>query len=230
LTHSANEASLYIHKILKERCILVASSGDYDASIMTAIIDILDGEDEVVIDYSGAKDLDRLIRKSQSVDFSTSIDDINIFFSSGAVEDTVHQGRPAFKIKMPRSIHRVQRREAYRASPPLSERPECVMESDDHTHQATVINISIGGIRVLVQNAAFKAGDVIERCRITTPIGEIEAALEIVYVGKTLDGNGETQYGCKFKDASVSVESKLQRYVTYLQSKELARRRELEMP
>ena len=212
---------------MEERCILVASPEDHDASIMTAIIDILDDENEVVFDYSGSKDLDRRIRQSQSIGFSTCIDDIKVTFSSGPVEDTVHRGRPAFKIKMPRSIYRVQRRDFYRVSPPLLERPECVMEYDGKSYKATILDISIGGINALIQNSRFKAGDVIERCRISTPIGiKIEASLEIIYVRNELDRSREAQYGCVFKDAGALVESKLQRYVTYLQGKELEKRRE----
>jgi len=227
LTDPVKEASLYINKIMEERCILVASPEDHDASIMTAIIDILDDENEVVFDYSGSKDLDRRIRQSQSIGFSTCIDDIKVTFSSGPVEDTVHRGRPAFKIKMPRSIYRVQRRDFYRVSPPLLERPECVMEYDGKSYKATILDISIGGINALIQNSRFKAGDVIERCRISTPIGiKIEASLEIIYVRNELDRSREAQYGCVFKDAGALVESKLQRYVTYLQGKELEKRRE----
>ncbi|MFN2104543.1 MAG: flagellar brake protein [Candidatus Promineifilaceae bacterium] len=227
MTDPVKEASLYINKIMEERCILVASPEDHDASIMTAIIDILDDENEVVFDYSGSKDLDRRIRQSQSIGFSTCIDDIKVTFSSGPVEDTVHRGRPAFKIKMPRSIYRVQRRDFYRVSPPLLERPECVMEYDGKSYKATILDISIGGINALIQNSRFKAGDVIERCRISTPIGiKIEASLEIIYVRNELDRSREAQYGCVFKDAGALVESKLQRYVTYLQGKELEKRRE----
>lgn len=228
MTDPVKEASIYINKIMEERCILVASSADHDASIMTAIIDILDDKNEVVFDYSGSKDLDRLIRRSQSIDYSTCIDDINVNFSSGAVEDTVHRGRPAFKIKMPRSIYRVQRRDFYRASPPLLERPECVMEYEGKAYMATILDISIGGMNAIIQNSRFKAGDVIERCRISTPMGiKIEASLEIVYVRDESDRNREAQYGCMFKNAGALVESKLQRYVTYLQGKELEKRREL---
>lgn len=229
MTDPVKEASLYINKIMEKRCILVASPADHDASIMTAIIDILEDENEVVFDYSGSKDLDRLIRQSQSVGFSTCIDDINVTFSSGTVEDTVHRGKPAFKIKMPRSIYRVQRRDFYRASPPLLERPECVMEYEGKTYKATILDISIGGMNAMIQNSHFKAGDIIERCRISTPMGiKIEASLKIVYVRNELDKSRETQYGCMFKNAGSMVESKLQRYVTYLQGKELEKRRELE--
>ena len=212
---------------MEKKSILTASSADYDASIMTAIVDIFDDENEVIFDYSGSEELDRLIRKSRSIDFSTHVDDINVTFSSGAVEDTVYKGRPAFKIKMPRSIHKVQRRNFYRVSTPLSERPACVMEHDGNTYQATIIDISIGGINAHIKNADFRAGDIIERCTISTPIGiEIEASLKIVYVRDRLDKNREARYGCKFKDASTSVESKLQKYVSYLERKEIAKRRE----
>ncbi len=228
MINSLKEAAAYINRIMEERCVLIASSGDYHVSIMTAIVDILDDESEVVFDYSGSKELDRLIGKSSSMDFTTYIDDINITFSSGAVEDTVYKDRPAFKIKMPGSIHKVQRRDFFRASPPLSERPECIMEYHGDIYQATIIDISIGGIGALIQNADFKTGDVIERCRIVTPIGiEIEASLEIVNVRNKRDEGTETRYGCIFKDASASVESNLQRYVFYLERKEIAKRREL---
>ena len=231
MTDPVKEASFYIHRIMEERCVLTASFANHHASIMTAIVDILDDEGEVVFEYSDSKDIDRLIRQSRSIDFSTCIDDISVTFSSGPVEDTVHNGRPAFKIQIPRSIHRVQRRDFYRAAPPLSERPACVMESDGKTYQATVVDISIGGMSAFVQNAYFKAGDVIERCRISTPIGiEIEASLEVVHVGDELDGSREVQYGYRFKDAGASVESKLQKYVTYLQAQANAKRRELGMP
>lgn len=228
MTNQAEEAAHYIHKIMEERRILVASSADHDVSIMTAIIDIPDDGSEVVFDYSGSKDLDRLIRQSKSIDFSVNLDDTNLAFSSDAVEDTVHHGRPAFKVGMPRAVHRIQRRDFYRVSPPLSERPECVMEHEGKTYHAIIIDISIGGICALVESAGFKSGDVIERCRISTPVGiEIESPLEIAYVGSKLDGRKEARYGCRFKDASAFIESELQKYVTYLQGKELAKRRGL---
>lgn len=229
MTHSVKEAAFYINKIMEERCVLIVSATDHNASIMTAIVDILDDEGQVVFDYSGSQELDRLIRRSESIDFSTNIDDINIHFSSGAIEDTMHKGRPAFSIKMPRQVHRVQRREFYRAAPPLSERPDCVMEYDGHTYKASVIDISIGGIGALIQNADFKVGDVVERCRITTPIGiEIEVSLKFMYVGRELNVNKERRYGCQFTNVSAWIESSLQKYVMYLQGQELARRRELE--
>lgn len=228
MINSAKEAARYIERIMQERCVLIASSADYNVSIMTAIVDILDDENEVVFDYSGSEDLDKLIRKSGSLDFTTYIDDVNIAFSSGAAENTVYKGRPAFKINMPSAIQRVQRREFHRVSPPLSERPTCVMEYDGHIYKATVIDISIGGIGALIENAHFRAGDVIERCVITTPIGiEIEASLKVVSVRKKSEGSKEIRYGFTFKDATAFIESNLQKYVFYLERKEVAKRREL---
>ena len=226
MTVLAKEAAFYVNKIMDDRCVLVASSKDHDASIMTAIVDVL--EDAVLSDYSGAKKVDDLIRKSQAIDFSTKIDGLNIHFSSGPVEDTVHEGRPAFSIKMPRAINRVQRREFYRATTPVTERPECFVERNGKRHMATVIDISIGGIGAIVENAFFKTGDVIEKCRINTPVRmPIEASLEIVRVGYKLDNGNGTRYGCRFKGMSRSIEANLYRYGAYLQGLEIARRREL---
>jgi c-di-GMP-binding flagellar brake protein YcgR len=215
--------------IMEKRSVLVANSADYHASIMTAIVAIRDDGSTVVFDYSGTKELDRLIGKSRSIHFSTRIDDIDFAFSANAVENTVYKARPAFSIQMPRSVHRVQRRDFYRASPPLSERPACLLEHAGNTYQATLIDISIGGLGALIPNADFKAGDVIERCRISTSIGiDIEASLKIVYVKKDRGGSGDTLYGCAFKNANALLESKLQKYVTYLQGIELAKRQELQ--
>lgn len=216
---SAKEAAFYLNRIMEEGCTLTASFADHgrNASIMTTIADIPDDESGVIFEYSDSKELDSLIRQSQSIDFSTYIDDVSITFSSGPVEDTVYNDKPAFKIQMPRAIDRVQRRDFYRASPPVSERPTCAMEYKGKTYKAIVVDISIGGMSAFIHHADFKAGDVIEKCTISTPIGEIEAPLEIVYVGSGLDGNLKVQYGCRFKDISMLVESKLQKYVTYLQ-------------
>lgn len=233
MTDPAKEASFYIHRIMEERRILTASFAEQDdkASIMTTIVDIVDDESAVVFEYSDSKELDSLIRQSRSIDFSTYIDDVNITFSSGPVEDTLYKGKPAFKIEMPHSIHRLQRRDYYRTSPPLSERPKCIMESNGNTYKATIVDISLGGISAFIHNADFNTGDVIDKCTIATPIGiEIETPLEIVYVGKGLDGNLEVQYGCRFKNANASLESKLQKYVTYLQGRHLSKRYELGKP
>ena len=214
----------------KNQLIRMLIQGESDVCV-TSILDVDDRLDTVVLDSSIDKEQNTRILAARSVSFETTLDKVRILFAAERVEATVFEGNPAFKIVVPPTLIRLQRREYYRIATPVTNPVRVVIALPDELGGTTTFplaDISCGGIAILDNKMLL--GDAIGKeypnCRIDLPeIGQVTTALQVRNsLDLTLLNNKTNRrLGCEFVDIQRSTLAYVQRYITKLERERNAR-------
>lgn len=154
--------------------------------VVTAILDVDDENNTVVLDCASTDALNQRLVESPKVYFEASLHRISIQFSSSSMSRTEYMGTPALACTIPTSLIRLQRREFYRIDTPISQPVICILQIPDENGggiaKMPLVDISCGGIALLdekkILNAEF--GTMYPNSKIDLPgIGLIDVTLEV---------------------------------------------------
>jgi len=214
----------------KNQLIRMLIQGESDVCV-TSIRDVDERLDTVVLDSSIDPEQNKRILAAQGLSFETTLDKVRILFAADRVEATVFEGNPAFKITVPPTLIRLQRREYYRIATPVTNPVRVVITFPDELGGITTFplaDISCGGIAILDNKMIL--GDAIGKeyanCRIDLPeIGQVTTALQVRNsLDLTLLNNKTNRrLGCEFVDIQRSTLAYVQRYITKLERERNAR-------
>lgn len=166
------------------------------------------------------------VLESRKLVFVCSHAQVKVQFTSEHAAAATYQGRPAFFISFPDHIYRLQRREYFRLTTPVSTPLRCVIpgaETVHHNpHEVTIMDISGGGVGLTCteQDTVLIPGQTYQDCRIELPeIGEFYGTIEIKNLVRLSTASGQTvrRAGCEFKNLDGASTIMLQRYVTTMQ-------------
>ncbi|USX28262.1 flagellar brake protein [Oxalobacteraceae bacterium OTU3CINTB1] len=214
----------------KNQLIRMLIQGESDVCV-TAILDVDDQLDTVVLDCSIDPEQNKRILASQGLSFETTLDKVRILFAAEKVEAAVFEGNPVFKIAVPPTLIRLQRREYYRIATPVTNPVRVVVTLPEELGGITTFplaDISCGGIAILDNKMIL--GDAIGKeypnCRIDLPeIGQVTTALQVRNsLDLTLLNNKTNRrLGCEFVNIQRSTLAYVQRYITKLERERNAR-------
>ena len=215
----------------KNQLIRMLVHGEADVCV-TSILEVQEHSNTVILDCSIDQAQNQRIVAAKSVSFETTLDKIRILFAAEKVERTLFQGGAAFKIALPASLIRLQRREYYRMATPVSNPVRVVIplpaELGGGSNPFPLADISCGGIAIL--DNKMMLGDTIGKnypdCRIDLPeIGTVTTTLQIRNsIDLTLLNNkSNRRLGCEFVDISRGMLAAVQRYITKLERERNAR-------
>lgn len=158
--------------------------------------------------------------------FVSSHSQVKVQFTADSVTMTTFEGQPAFFLKLPASIYRLQRREYFRLATPVSNPLLCVIPNEQtteyHEHEVTIMDISGGGVGLTCaeQDAVLIPGHTYQNCKIDLlDIGEFTGTIEVknLVVLSTKTGQVVRRAGCEFKNLDGASTILLQRYVMAMQ-------------
>lgn len=198
-------------------------------SIVTSILNIDD--DDLILDAASGTEINNRVLHSKRISFEALHNNIRIIFNVNKVHQCAYQGRPAFRIKLPGSLLRLQRREYFRVATPSAKPLHCIFHVTDENGAITTIvtqlnNISTGGISVTYENKLENkllepAQDrIYENCSLEiTGIPSVAVKLKIHDYNKTKLPSGKIihRLGCEFIDMPRATMMKIQRFITKLE-------------
>ena len=214
----------------KNQLIRMLIKGEADVCV-TSILDVDEAHNTVYLDCSIDTEQNKRILASRRLSFETTLDKVRILFGTEHIESTIYEGNPAFKIAVPATLIRLQRREYYRIATPVTNPVRVVIPLPEELGGPTTFplaDISCGGIAIL--DNKLMLGDAIGKnyldCRIELPeIGQVATALQIRNsLDLTLLNNkSNRRLGCEFVNISRGNLSNVQRYITRLERERNAR-------
>lgn len=215
----------------KNQLIRMLIHGESDVCV-TSILAVDAEHDCVILDRSINQDQNRRILAAKGISFETTLDKIRILFVSERAEECTHGHGPALKIALPASLIRLQRREYYRMSTPVSNPVRVHIplpaELGGGITPFPLADISCGGIAIM--DNKLMLGDTIGKqypgCRIDLPeIGSVSTTLQIRNsLDMTLLNNKlNRRLGCQFLDIPRAMLANVQRYITRLERERNAR-------
>ena len=213
----------------KNQLIRMLIHGESDVC-MTTILAI--DADSLILDCSINKEQNRRILAARGVSFETTLDKIRILFSIEQVEECLYQNSPALKIALPPSLIRLQRRDFYRMTTPISNPVRVVVTLPEELGGGScpfpLADISYGGIAMLDNQLVL--GNTIGKdyvgCRIDLP--DIATVIMTLQIRNSLDltlhnNKSNRRLGCLFVDIPRSMQAHVQRYITKLEREHNAR-------
>ncbi len=194
------------------------------AGLVTSVLEVGFVDDYVYLDISPDSNINERIVNSKHVNFTTQTGVKVRWYASNLQLVSLADGE-AFSMAIPASIERVQRREYFRMSAYLGGKALiCKIPLESSIIEATVADISVGGIGILLKglpHKIFSNGEVLNGCSIEFPsIGPVSLRLKVCGIGSSGQSkSGEPMYhiGFEFIDLNRSVESAIQRQMMQLE-------------
>jgi c-di-GMP-binding flagellar brake protein YcgR len=189
--------------------------------IVTALLAVLPEAGEILLDCGADDTATRRLLAARQLVAVTFLDHIKVQFAAGPARPADFEGAPAFRLPLPASLLRLQRRNFYRVKVPLSRPVACRVPHPgrpDARLDLKVLDLSVGGLALLVSPHEFdrEPGGTIDDCRIALPEqGDFTARLEVRNAELLADRGRHAlkRLGCRFLDLPVQVAGRIQRYI-----------------
>jgi c-di-GMP-binding flagellar brake protein YcgR len=229
-TVSWKKEIVHILRAVMERTELVSAYFNRGKNfILTSIIAVDPDEELVYLDFGANKEFNEKILDSEKIIFITAHDKVKVQFATNRVETARLEGRDVFRIALPKSLIKLQRREYYRVTTPMVKPLKCtVLMGGGRKIEMTIADIGIGGVGVVIppEDAVVEPGMVFNGCNLVLPeIGNIVATMEIRNVFELTLRNGlkTRRAGCQFVNLSANMQSMIQRYIIKIERERRAR-------
>jgi len=196
--------------------------------IPTSIVDLDIKAGYIYVEQGSSQIFNQRLIVSDQVTCVTHHDRVHIQFTVGKILPDRRNNEPVFRLPLPKEIVRLQRREYYRLATSVMDPVKCLINTAGGFMEATVVDISIGGMGVLAYEGAgpLHPGESFPGCRIALPgTGEFAVSLTVRTVFDLTLKNGLVTHraGCQFIDLPPSVETEIQRYIIRVERERRAR-------
>jgi len=208
---------------LAEEGVLMTAYFDGDPGFLVSVIlEVNPDFEEVIFDYA----VDPVAQKTpagfQHIVFVGFLEHIKVQFVARLAEAMQHDNRPAFRIRLPDSLLRLQRRDFFRVRPPLSKPAKCLVAYGDDGKQyesLRVLDLSVGGLAVMTYPEKFDlpAARLIENCYLDLPgVGSIGVNILVRHIDTLAKDEKARRCGCEFVDMAPASRMMLQRYINQI--------------
>jgi c-di-GMP-binding flagellar brake protein YcgR len=204
---------------------------------VTALLAVNPDFEEVIFDVPSDELATRRLLAAEELVFVTFIDQIKVQFRARKAEATLHDGKPAFRVRLPPEVLRLQRRDFFRVKTPIGKPALCLVPygetegadgagegSGPKTYEKlTLLDISVGGMALMSYPAKFALpiGKTIEGCYLDLPgIGQVTVSLRVKHVDQVPRDENARRVGCEFIQLAPQARMMLQRYVNKLDAEQ----------
>jgi len=210
---------------LKQRGSMITLYFDNAAGFTVGnVLDVDAASDAVVLECAGDSGVQRSIALAADIVVVAFLDATKIQFTLAGAEPVEHEGRVAFRLRLPQRVLRIQRRSASRRTPPGGRPASCrvpVPGNADQYEPVRVLDISLGGLAMLATPRLFELArdQVVGPCYLDLPeVGQIGVALRVRYLEAWPGELGGRRCGCEFVDLSEGARRSLQCYLDRLEA------------
>lgn len=220
--HSRVEIVAVLHALIERRAQLTVHFSQGEEFMLSTLVAVNPDFEELVFDCSGDPGANARLLRSPRLNFVSALEQVRIQFSTQHAEATVYDGLPAFRVRIPDSLLRLQRRDYFRIAPPLT-RPLTARIADPRDPSCAVdlriLDISAGGIAVAdgPQGLRLESGMLLEQCVVQLPeVGAVSFRAEVRSVVPNGAPGGAARCGLRYLDMPGAIAARIQRYILKL--------------
>ena len=231
--HSRREVISLLNNLMQRNQALTLLINQGPDSIMTLILDIDEQNNTITIDAAKSNMMNELIVASNNLHFEALYNNIRLTFVANQAKAAINQVQAALIVPIPESMVRLQRRNAFRVTTPITKPLRCIFKviKPDGTSAAiaaNLSNISVGGVGLIDESLALDVtkGMIYKDCKLelseTTSINvnlEMRDSQQI----KLPNGKVVNRFGCSFVGLPNQTEATIQRTITQLERNQNAR-------
>ena len=224
------EAPLQIATLLNElarRRALVSVAFGTDVMV-TVLLNADPGTGVLVFDAGSNADANSRLIDAKRLAFETHLDRIRVVFYTDGATAWDWDKAPAFAVRFPASVQRIQRRDYFRAYVPMASSIRCDLPAGVDARPAPValrvFDISVTGVALVDGPADFQPapGTVLHDAVFALPPKSLKVDLEVMYRRQSsIAGSDGTQslvrYGCRFVSLPPGGEALIQRCINQLE-------------
>jgi c-di-GMP-binding flagellar brake protein YcgR len=220
---SRTEVVAILRALAADNVLVTVFFGGADKFAVTRLLAVNSQDNEIIFDGVSNAALKDAVRFSPTLIVHAFHKSIKVTFDSTAVEATLFENRPAFRMRLPVSVIRLQRRSDYRAKPPVLKAPTIYFRQEGLIEplKTRISDISCTGLSfsVLNETTTLSNGEVFQSCKLEIPqVGTIEVSIEVRHVSRYRDGAGRAmqRYGCKFLCICGASTRLIQQYINQI--------------
>lgn len=187
----------------------------------------------LVLDFGASSEMNRKALEAEKLFCVTQLEKVKIQFILRGLRRVESGGRPAFQAPLPDSVLRLQRREYYRLSLPITRPLICKIPVTQEGKppqiiEAHVADISGGGLGLIAipLDVTLETGMEFANCKVDLPeVGLVTAKLQIrsVFESVTRSGVRSKRAGCQFVNLPGQMLTLIQRYIIKIERERKAR-------
>lgn len=218
LVYSRQEIAQILRELIQHNELVTAYFNQGKEFFLTSFLAV-NADGTLTLDCGTDAETNRRAVISGKIIFVSSQNRIKIQFSTTALELIEVGARPAFRVALPSSVLKLQRREYYRLVAPIRVPLVCIIpDFAGARFEATVADISVGGVCLsgFPPEAVLEIGQVLADCRIALPEhGMVVAALELRNLQQSTLRSGVPvmRAGCGFIGIPAPHQAMIQRYI-----------------
>ncbi|MBE0621510.1 MAG: flagellar brake protein [Burkholderiales bacterium] len=226
LIHSRLEIAAILKTLSRSGRMVTAYFGADDDFILTSILAVNADQNTAFIDCDANAASSRRALQAKNITFVAVHDRIKIQFSAASLSQTRLDGRDVFSMPIPATLLRLQRREYFRITTPLTRPLVCIIDEqaspEREQTEMVIVDISCGGVAVIdpAEPAEIEVGARLRGCRIPLPeIGQVAVDIVVKSASEVTLKNGKTQRhaGCEFLNMKERDRGLIQRYISRLE-------------
>lgn len=234
---SKREIHAILHGIAHAHSRVALYYGEGNDFILTALLGV--DEEGVWVEASSLAEENQRILHSNKFIIISSHRQVKVQFVAHQIKSAMFNNRTAFLLPLPESLLRIQRRDYFRLTTPVSIPLRCIIPvtlpaphiqpgTPILKREVTIMDISVGGVALVCEeyDTELLPGKIYPDCTISLPdMGDITATVKVKSTFEITLRNGlvNKRVGCEFIHLSGDAAALLQRYVTRLQSKVIAK-------
>lgn len=195
--------------------------------VLTTLLAVRD--DALIFDLGASTEANRRALDAARLFCVTTLDKVRVQFILRGLKPITHDGRPAFRAVLPESVLRLQRREYFRLTMPLTRRLTCQIPLQSGRNiEVDIVDLSGGGLSVVTPPDSAQFGPEMEfsGCRIELPeVGSITATIKVLAIFEITLRNGThvKRAGCQFVRLPGTMANLIQRYIIKTERERKAR-------
>lgn len=226
LIYSRLEIAAILGTLGKAGSMVTAYFGGGKDFILTSIVAVKPEQNTVFLDYGADAAANQRARQANKITFIVVHKRIQIQFVAESLRQARFGGRDVFSMAMPATLLRLQRREYFRITTPLTRPLVCIIAPQiAQVHapaEVTIVDISCGGIAVIDPCVPddIDTGTCFRGCRILLPeLGKVTTDIVVrsAFEVTLTSGAKHKRAGCEFVDMRERDRSLIQRYISRLE-------------
>ena len=216
---------------LARRAVLLTADLDGGGFFLTSIVAVDAAAGQMWLDTAPSDTQVEHVLRASRVMCTGSLEKVQIQFSCSGIAADEYDGRPAFRVALPGTLSRLQRREHFRIQTPIVAPLKCIVTvvRDGRPARVELIisDISCGGLALVIPPGQFEpAQGESYACTIVLPgAGAVNTALEAhhAHIQKGAHGKETTRCGFSFINPPGPMVTAIQRYILNLERERRAK-------
>jgi c-di-GMP-binding flagellar brake protein YcgR len=206
--------------LARERALLGCRFGTGASRLPTRVLSMDPALGELVLELGRdlAKEASR--HEGQAACLVGLLDGVKVQFEADGAQVIAGNGNPALRVRLPESVVRLQRREAFRLRAPVLRPPECLVPAGPG-HPASrfrVLDLSCEGLALVASPGQpdFAVGSRLAACTLDLPGAvPLRVDLDVIRAAEhvTPSGNERRTCGCRFARLPGPAAHAIQRYI-----------------